>query len=430
MEITGSSAAEIFDNVRLLVQAGALAAGDSLPPVRELADTLGVNRNTVASAYRRLVTSGIAQALGRNGTVIRAQGVAGEQEGAAEGSRLRDLASGNPDPGCLPDPRACLPGRPVAPRLYGHAVVNPSLESACRPWLAPDCPGPFDVNLTHGAVDAVERLLAAHLVPGDTVVLEAPCFLSSLNTMRAAGYHVAEAPVDSEGMRPEALDAALANGAQAVILTPRAHNPTGYSLTPRRAKKLASVLARHPHVLIISDDHYASLAETPYANAIPAKATRWALVRSVSKVLGPDLRLAFVASDADTSRRLRLRLAPGTNWVSHLLQDMAEAALFGKGAAQRIARAKRLYAQRRALLLDALAEHGLAAGAPSDGLNVWIPLDVESRRITDELAQRGWLVRSGDIFGGGTNGIRVTMSTLLPSEASAFARDLAGILAS
>ncbi|WP_154587132.1 aminotransferase class I/II-fold pyridoxal phosphate-dependent enzyme, partial [Bordetella pertussis] len=112
------------------------------------------------------------------------------------------------------------------------------------------------------------------------------------------------------------------DGAQAVLLTPRAQNPTGASLTRARARALRQVLQRYPHVMVIADDHFAHLSASPYHSPIPAAALRWALVRSVSKALGPDLRLAFVASDPDTSRRLRLRLASGTTWVSHLLQDV------------------------------------------------------------------------------------------------------------
>jgi DNA-binding transcriptional MocR family regulator len=432
MPITGTSAAEIFESVRLLVQAGKLSPGDVLPPVRGLAEQLEVNRNTVASAYRRLVTSGIAVALGRNGTVIRDQDHAGEQEGVSPGSPLRDLASGNPDPAWLPDPTAAWPAQRNAPRLYGQAVINPGLEAACRPSLAIDCPGDFEFNLTHGAVDAIERLLAAHLVSGDKVILEAPCFLSSLNTMHAAGFEVVPAGVDAEGMRVDTLEAALEQGARAVIVTPRAHNPTGYGISARRAKKLASLLARYPQVLVIVDDHYAALSSAPYHSVIPKNAQRWALVRSVSKVLGPDLRLAFVASDAHTSKRLRLRLAPGTNWVSHLLQDVVERTLFGPEARAFIAEARDAYARRRDLLVSALAVEGIAVPERQDGLNIWIPLKAGNQQIAAELAKRGWLVRGSDAFGVAPegDGLRVTISTLQPNEATDFARDLAAILSS
>ncbi|WP_213152805.1 hypothetical protein [Pseudomonas aeruginosa] len=71
-------------------------------------------------------------------------------------------------------------------------------------------------------------------------------------------------------MRPQALEAALANGAQAVLCTPGAQNPTGCGLSERRARELRRVLARHPHVLVIEDDNFALLAEAPYFSIAPA----------------------------------------------------------------------------------------------------------------------------------------------------------------
>ncbi|EBB9959654.1 GntR family transcriptional regulator, partial [Salmonella enterica] len=59
--IDGKTANEIFDSIRHHIIAGTLRAEDSLPPVRELASELKVNRNTVAAAYKRLITAGLAQ---------------------------------------------------------------------------------------------------------------------------------------------------------------------------------------------------------------------------------------------------------------------------------------------------------------------------------------------------------------------------------
>lgn len=69
--IDGKTASEIFNSIRQHITAGTLRAEDSLPSVRELASELKVNRNTVAAAYKRLITAGLAQSLGRNGTVIK-----------------------------------------------------------------------------------------------------------------------------------------------------------------------------------------------------------------------------------------------------------------------------------------------------------------------------------------------------------------------
>lgn len=430
-EITGKTASDIFDSVRMLVRTGALLPGQPLPTVRALAARLAVHRNTVSTAYKRLASAGVAMTQGRLGTLVREQAGPGEQEGSLPGSPPTDLSSGNPNPAWLPDLGTLLKCRAYRARLYGDAPVDAELEAAARPWMEGDCPRDAELNLSHGSVDAIERLLSAHLVAGDKVAVEDPCFLGSLNTLRVAGFQALGVPVDVHGMQAPALERALAAGAQAVILTPRAHNPTGASLSGARGRSLRAVLAKYPHVLVIADDHFSLLAASPYHDAIPPRARRWALIRSVSKMFGPDLRLAFVASDPETSRRLRLRLAPGTNWVSHLLQDAVAACLASPDVAGQITHARADYARRRSILADALAAQGIAVAAPADGLNLWIPLREDSRASALALARRGWLVRAGEAFGvqAPAHGVRVTVSTLDETLARAFACALGAVLA-
>lgn len=229
-------------------------------------------------------------------------------------------------------------------------------------------------------------------------------------------------------MCPQALEAALADGAQAVLCTPRAQNPTGCGLSETRAHELRQVLARHPHVLVIEDDHFALLAETPYFSIAPATTVRRALVRSVSKGFGPDLRLAFVATDAGTATRLGMRLAPGTTWVSHVLQAAVRDLLGSTAAMARVQAAGVAYASRRKALIDALRTEGIGAQEPCDGFNVWVPLPdgSDAHRVEQRLARLGWAVRTGDAFAitAKLPALRVTVSTLDPAEAARFAAQL------
>ncbi|KPC54694.1 MocR-like B6 salvage transcription factor PtsJ [Amantichitinum ursilacus] len=431
MELTGRTAAEIFDCVRLQAQAGQLAPGQSLPPLRELATALGLNRNTVAAAYRRLTSAGITESNGRLGTVIRPQNKIREQEGALADTPLLDLASGNPARRWLPNLAEVLARQDGPPPLYGAATVHAGLAATARAWLQPDCPSAQHIEVTHGAVDAIERLLEAHLVADDKVVVEEPCFITSINTLHVAGLQAVGVPVDAEGMRADALEQALAAGARAVIITPRAHNPTGCNLSPKRALALRRVLARYPHVLIIIDDHFALLAHAPYYSVLSATSARWALVRSVSKALGPDLRLAVLACDEQTAQRLQARLAPGTQWVSHLLQGIAHTCLVDPAIRARIAAAGADYAQRRATLLAALRAQKIAVSQQADGLNLWLPLAQDSAPVAHALARSGWLVRSGEAFSvrQSIQGLRISVADLDAAAAQKLALDLRRCLA-
>ncbi|RKQ90360.1 GntR family transcriptional regulator [Solirubrobacter pauli] len=418
--IGGRTAEEIAGSVRDLVSVGELSAGAMLPPIRALAADLGVNRNTVAAAYRHLVAAGVAETHGRGGTAI-----AGLPELTREGaaaSALVDLASGNPDPRLLPELRLPGTGDADEPVLYGLPAEDPRLVDWAERTFTADVARAFTVVVAHGAVDAVERVLAAHLTRGDAVAVEDPCFLAHIGTLRLSGFEAVPVPVDAAGMTADGLERALAAGVRAVVVTPRAQNPTGASLTATRAAELRAVLARFPHVLVIEDDHFSALAQATYQRVTPPETARWALVRSVTKFLGPDLRVAVLAADDVTAAHVRARLAPA--WVSHLLQRLAAHLLEDEATAGLVARARAAYHERARLLVDAL---DVPVAIPPDGLNVWVDVPGDADRVTAALADLGFHVRPASAFavGGPTrHALRVTTATLTPEQAEAFATAL------
>lgn len=427
--ITGGSASEIAESLRGLIERGVLDAGESLPSVRALAETLGVNRNTAVAAYKQLARAGVIVTSGRGGTHV-ADHAPVAQEGFAPDSVLRDVGTGNPDPALIPDPLLALAGMAGRPVLYGEPVIDPDLERWARAWMSHDLPhgAPMRLTITSGAGDAVERLFSDVLTRGDAVALEDPCFLTSIHTVRLGGYRPIPVPVDSEGMTVEGLRAALEQGVRAIVCTPRAQNPTGASLTERRAADLRALLRAHPYVLVIEDDHFSMLSNMPFHSLIGPEHARWALIRSVSKFLGPDMCLAVTASDPETAERLAMRLTPGTTWVSHLLQRLTHSLMTDPSVTENIADAGTHYAARNAAFAARLTAHGIPAQA-SDGLNLWIALGVPARAVTEQLMRRGWLARGGDDFVlGGEDArqrLRLTVHELGDADAEQLALDIA-----
>lgn len=427
--ISGTSASEIADSVREAVERGALAPADALPPVRALAAQLGVNRNTVVAAYRHLAQAGIVVSHGRAGTRVAGHEPLA-QEGFAADTVLRDLGTGNPDPDRIPDPSRALAAAVGRPVLYGEPVIDRDLDEWATAWMR-DAVGPgrdLRLTVTSGASDAIERLLTQTLARDDAVALEDPCFLSSISTVRLAGFRPVPVAVDAEGMTVAGLRAALDAGVRAVVCTPRAQNPTGASITPRRAAQLREVLAGHPFVLVIEDDHFSMLSTSAFHSVVPASHQRWALVRSVSKFLGPDMCLAVTASDPDTAERLGLRLSGGTTWVSHILQRLALALLTDAEVARDIRAAGEHYAARNAAVAERLRAQGLEV-ATVDGLNLWVRLPVAARRVVEQLMRRGWLARPGDEFIVGDESsascLRLTVHDLSDVDAERLVRDIA-----
>jgi DNA-binding transcriptional MocR family regulator len=418
---TGTEA--IARAVERAVAEHAVAPGERLPTVRQLATRLGVSPTTVAAAYRRLAQRGIVTGHGRQGTRVSAGPALPARPPPTVPAGAVDLVHGNPDPRLLPDLRAVLRRLDVAPVGYGDTAADVAeLVDGFVAELGADGVPARRAVIVSGALDAVERVLAAHLRPGDRVAVEDPGFPRVFDLVASLGLVAIPVALDGHGPRPAALRQALAAGAVAVVVTPRAQNPTGAALDAPRARELRRVLDRHPAALVIEDDHAGWVAGA--AEHTVCGGERWAVVRSMSKSLGPDLRVAIVAGDAVTMARVRGRQAVGAGWVSHLLQDLVARVWGDRGCAARLDRAAASYAERRRALVDALAARGITAQGRS-GLNVWIPVREEAATVA-ALAVRGWSVRAGERYRiRSAPAVRVTVAALDAAQAARLAADLA-----
>jgi DNA-binding transcriptional MocR family regulator len=392
--------------------------------VRTLAGGLVVSPATVAAAYRQLRERGFVVADRGRGTAVAAVPPVRVTSAAALPVGVRDLASGNPDPALLPPLADAFARLRPEHKLYGGETKLPALVAQAEADFGADgIHG--DLAVTGGALDAIERALQTELRRGDRVALEDPTWPRIADLVRALGLVIEPVAVDRHGVDPDALGAALRRGARAAIVTPRGQNPTGAAVDTGRSRELRTVLEDHPDVLVIEDDYVGAVAGAAY-HPIHRPDGRWAVVRSLSKVVGPDLRIAVVAGDSLTVSRIEGRQVLGPGWVSHLLQQVA-AELLRAGATRRLlARAGRVYSERRAALVAALAGKGIEAQGDS-GLGVWVPLEEEAAAARELLAQ-GWAVGPGERFRfRSAPGLRITTATLEPGEAEALAAAIAGL---
>ncbi|MGW9193515.1 aminotransferase class I/II-fold pyridoxal phosphate-dependent enzyme [Micromonospora chersina] len=415
-QISGASSAAISTSVETGIRAGDLAPGDALPAVRTLAVELGVSPATVAKAYQELRQRGLVVTAGRHGTRVRPRPPVASRRSALMPPPLpgaRDVSAGNPDSRLLPPlgPHlAALAAEFRAPTGYAASAVLPELVAAARDRLTADGVPADDITVTGGALDGIERLLAAHLRPGDAVAVEDPGWANLLDLVAALGLRAIGVPVDDEGPTAPGIRAALAAGARALIVTSRAQNPTGAAVSAGRATELRTLLAGRADLLLIEDDHAAELARVPLhplAGATPA----WAFVRSVSKPYGPDLRLAVLAGDEATVARVAGRARVGAGWVSTVLQRLVLALWRDPATADLVRRAAESYERRRDGLVDALAARGLSAHGRT-GINVWVPVPDETVAVT-ALRDAGWSVAPGALNRiAAAPGVRITVSTL------------------
>jgi DNA-binding transcriptional MocR family regulator len=420
---SGHSASEISRDVENALREGRIEPGVTLPPVRALAAELRLSPVTVASAYRELREKGIARGHGRAGTRITGAPPIGPRPALVAPAGTRNLIAGSPDPAFLP----VLPAVTPPPRLYGDPPVLPRLGRLAAGQLEADGIDPRHLAVVGGALDGVERVLQAWLRPGDRVAMEDPGYPPAADLLTAMDLAAVPMAIDEYGVTPDALRRALAAGCQAVLFTPRAQAPTGAAWDQERADELAALLVSYPGVLAIEDDHAGPVSGAPAHTAVAATG-RWATIRSVSKSLSPDLRLAVLAGDEVTVSRVEGRQALGTGWVSGLLQEIVAELWSDAAAGALLARAAAAYEKRRRGLIDALAVHGVAATGRS-GIAVWVPVADEPATV-GPLLERGWAVAPGERFRIASRpGIRVGTGTLTSEEATRLAADFAGSLA-
>lgn len=411
------------------IRRGRLRPGDRLPSSRSLAAATRVHRNTVLAAYEELVAEGwleaargrgtyVAQAIPElTGRVPRSHRVSREPSVRAgfavpagpDGYRppvlprgTLNLSSGAPDPRLVPAKaigrayRRVLSRRAGPVLSYGDPEGHPALRAALASMLAATRAlpiGPEEVLVTRGSQMALSLVARALLRPGDVVAVERLGYRPAWEAFRAAGARVVPIAIDDEGIDVRALTAVHARTpVRAVYLTPHHQYPTTVTLTaPRRLEVLG--LAQRERFAIVEDDydhefHYDGRPVLPLAAADPARVVIY--IGTLSKVLAPGLRLGYVVAPPDAIQRIAA-IRSLLDIQGDLAIEAAIAELIEDGEIQRhVARARRVYAERRTILagairreLGAAAECRIAGG----GMALWV-------RFTSAVDIEAWARRS------------------------------------
>ncbi|MFN8526046.1 MAG: PLP-dependent aminotransferase family protein [Chloroflexota bacterium] len=469
---------QIATAIEAAIARGELRLGDRLPTVRALARQLDVSGASVAVAYSLLSRRGRVNAQVGRGTFVtapsadddsrmrddsHARGVprpmprrASENSGSllAASWRRRALRFSSrlealnpdalictaswPDPSLLPTDIVTRAYARVAEQLrpedlqYTGPEAHPELANAILPHLERDdiAIGPGDLVVMSSLRQVLTltiQIAPEFLGTGDlAVAVEEPGHHMVYDTVESLGHRLIGVQVDAQGVIPESLEAALGNGANLVVLTPRALNPTGASWTPTRRAAIADVLATQPGALVLEDDYFAGVSEhRPGSLLSDARlGQRTIHARSFSKSMGPDLRTTTVAARGRLRAQLRDAKLVTDGWNSRISQRALAIALSDPETEAAFARARQAYAARRDAVTESLAAR-LPAGtvAPSpDGLNVWVnlPSSCNVQDVIHDAAELGVLVSSGEPFylrPGQSNAVRLSISWVTTDEA-------------
>ena len=401
-------ASAITDDIRR----GRLKPGDLLPGSRELADLLGIHRNTVIAGYDELVAEGVLVTRVGGGTFVARPSTAPATPPPVppkltptyplSPSSRQAPSPSLPAPGMLvlsrstPDIRL-LPSQALA-RAFRRAVgrqgrsaltyTDPRGHVRLRTELAKMLSRtrglvttPDDVLITRSIEQGLDLVARTLIAPGDVVVVEMFGYPPARRVLALAGARLVPLPVDRDGLDVDALETLLAREPiRAVLLTPHHQFPTTVVMPTARRERLAQLSLRH-RFAIIEDDydhefHYEGKPVLPIASG--AARSNVVYVASMSNLLAPGLSTAFVAAPPPVMERL-VGLRAACDAQGDAAVECAIAELFEDGELLRhVRRMCRQYAQRRDALAAALVRHlgsALEFQLPEGGMALWARAD-------------------------------------------------------
>ncbi|MFN7986298.1 MAG: PLP-dependent aminotransferase family protein [Thermoanaerobaculia bacterium] len=421
---------QIRGGIRDLILCGRLPDGFRLPPERQLATALGVNRTTVLSAYRELKADGLVEAHVGRGTEVVAQRAARSavepagplpwRQLAREGSvrepdpLVRDvlalterhdvisLQAGLPAAELLPLDDLRRVQEEILDRKGPEALLHSPTEGVtafrealCRHMVPRGIrSSPEEILVTSGSQQGLDLVARTLLSPGDVVVVEEPSYFGALEVFRSARVRLLGVPVDAEGMRTDLLEGLLSRQRPRLIYTlPTFQNPSGCVLGAARRQRLLELAWLH-QVPVLEDDSYSDLryegdpipslkALDPYGHVIH--------LSSFSKVLFPGLRLGWIAGPRPLVRQLALAKQTVDLHSGTLGQWIVEGFLTSGRFAKHLSKTRAAYRRRRDVLLEALAAEkvpGLSWNRPEGGFYAWchLPEDVRPAALLAHAA--------------------------------------------
>ncbi len=426
---------QIAEQIRERVASRDLPAGSRLPPIRELARRLRVNRDTVALAYEELARAGLVESTVGRGTFV-ADGGAAEPERAFSpilsplAERVVQLGHSRPRFGSGQDAvpmHSLVPDPSLYPSEAFRRVLNRVLQEGGPELLLYGGPGGHgrmrevlaerlraeglrvgadEVVLCHGASQGIALGLRLFAEPGDAVALEEPTYNNVLAAVSGLGLEVVPIPMRDGGADLAALERALARPEVKLFYTiPTFHNPMGTTTGLEHRRALLEVAGRCAKPVV--EDAYEMDLRLEGRPVPPLAALdRAGLVvhlSSFSKSLFPGVRVGAVTARGRLVDAL-LALKQATDLSDAMPLQAALAEFVSSGAYDRhLAKLLRVLRRRRDALLLALTEHmpeGTRWTEPEGGYQVWVelPEDIDTSELLPDAVGAGVLFAPGSQF--------------------------------
>jgi len=442
----------VQDYIKKKIRDGEWPVGSKLPPQRELASTLGVNRSTIISALDELKAQGLIE--GRMGSSIKVvqniwqvlttstphwndyvqwslhpsnDSTVKKINHAETDADFLHLSKGEIGSELHPAKELSnafmTVGRNISYAGYGDGRGNLSLRKALSNHLGSrGVPAsPDSILIVSGSLQALQLISLGVLQPESTVFLEQPSYIYSLHIFRSAGMKLKGIPVDDKGMNTDHLRQQTLSSSKSILYTnPTFHNPTGTVMSLERRKDILKVCEAY-QLPVIEDDIYQDLwfEEPPPTLKSLDKQGHVLYVGSFSKTIDPGLRIGWMVGPEDVVQRLadiRMQMDYGTSMTS---QTVAEHMLTSGLYDSHMHRTREKLLKKRNYLLQLLNTHFRNEAhwkVPKGGFFIWVNFHqpVNTKYLFAEAYKQNILINPGTIYKG-TTGRCIRLSYAYPT---------------
>lgn len=426
----GTRTTDVMKVIRARMASRAITAGDRLPSIRSFAATMGVSPSTVVEAYDRLVAEGLIRA--RRGSGFYVSATALPPLALAEDRPPRDRAvdpfwvsrqslDADPaalKPGCGWLPADWMPADALRRALralaraedtvlsdYGVTRGSLALRRILMSRLAEESieVSPDQLLLTASGTQAFDLICRSLLRPGQTVLVDDPCYFNFRALLRAHQVKIVGVPYTASGPDVACFEAILAAERPRLYVTNSAlHNPTGATLSAQSAHRLLNAAAAHD-LTVVEDDIFADF-EPELSTRLAALdgLNRVIRIGSFSKTLSASVRCGYIAARADWIADLvDLQVATSFGGPSPVATELIASVLAGGSYRKHLEDLRRRLARARRQTAEKLQRIGIEPWLmPRGGFYLWcrLPVGCDSTDVARSALKENVVLAPGNVF--------------------------------
>ncbi|MGB3367022.1 MAG: PLP-dependent aminotransferase family protein [Acidaminobacteraceae bacterium] len=420
---------QLFRQLKNQILSAKLLAGEKLPPIRKLSETLKVNNVTIVNAYKLLEEGGYVYKKIGSGTFVSEikYSLASEEE---ESDFVINFASASPSADLFPVELFKESINKALDRDMGNAFSYQELKGylPLRQSLSGYLESinidadPESIHVISGAQQGIDIVSKGLIDYGDYVIVESPTYTGALASLNLKGANILEVPLLTDGPNIAVLKKLIGKYRPKLLyVMPNFHNPTGISYSYEKKKELLSLADKY-EFKIIEDDFSSDLyfdSKFPVTLKSLDKNNKVIYIKSFSKVLMPGLRLGFMVAPTDIEKQIMFAKHTSDISTSGLIQRAFDIFLRSGYLSVQVDKIRAEYKSRYFEAIEILEKKNkkiMKCDFPDGGLNFWveIPEGLDSDVLVRKVNSKGVKVVSGKEFYSSKareNFIRLSIST-------------------